>query len=90
MKRIMTKRLNIILPEETVRVLDRVSSKGDRSRLIDQAVLHYVRSRSRDNLRERLKEGYLANAKDDLKMAQEWFPLEEEAWQIANKRGKRK
>jgi metal-responsive CopG/Arc/MetJ family transcriptional regulator len=90
MKRIMTKRLNIILPEETVRVLDRVSSKGDRSRLIDQAVLHYVRSRSRDNLRERLKEGYLANAKDDLKMAQEWFPLEEEAWQKANKRGKRK
>ena len=90
MKRIMTKRLNIILPEETIRVLDRVSSKGDRSRLIDQAVLHYVRSRSRDNLRERLKEGYLANAKDDLKMAQEWFPLEEEAWQIANKRGKRK
>ena len=86
----MTKRLNIILPEETVRVLDRVSSKGDRSRLIDQAVLHYVRSRSRDNLRERLKEGYLANAKDDLKMAQEWFPLEEEAWQKANKRGKRK
>ena len=90
MKRNMTKRLNIILPEETVRVLDRVASKGNRSRLIDQAVLDYVSSRSRDNLRERLKEGYLANAREDLTMAQEWFPLEEEAWQKANKRDKRK
>ncbi|MBI2818180.1 MAG: hypothetical protein HYX72_14695 [Acidobacteria bacterium] len=86
----MTKRLNIILPEETVRVLDRVASRGNRSRLIDQAVLHYVRSRSRENLRERLKEGYLANAKANLKLAQEWFPLEEEAWQKANRKGKQK
>jgi metal-responsive CopG/Arc/MetJ family transcriptional regulator len=38
----MSKRINVILPEETVRVLDRVSSKGDRSRLISAAVLYYV------------------------------------------------
>ncbi len=86
----MTKRLNIILPEETVKVLDRVASKGNRSRLIDQAVLDYVRSQSLQNLRERLKEGYLANASDSLKLAQEWFPLEEEAWQKANRKRKQK
>jgi CopG family transcriptional regulator / antitoxin EndoAI len=77
----MTKRINVILPAETVKVLDRVAPKGNRSRLIDQAVLFYVRTKSRENLRERLKKGYLANAKENLKLAQEWFPLEEEAWQ---------
>lgn len=47
------KRINIVVPEET--------------------------------LRKRLKEGALANAKESLAMAEEWFPLEEEAWQIATK-----
>jgi CopG family transcriptional regulator / antitoxin EndoAI len=31
----MHRRLNITLPEETVRLLDRVAKSGDRSRLID-------------------------------------------------------
>jgi hypothetical protein len=34
------------------------------------------------NLRERLKQESIANAERDLKMAEEWFPLEEEAWEI--------
>jgi CopG family transcriptional regulator / antitoxin EndoAI len=79
----MTKRINVILPAETLRVLDRVAPKGNRSRLIDQAVLFYVKTKTRENLRQRLKEGYLASAKENLKLAEEWFPLEEEAWQIA-------
>jgi CopG family transcriptional regulator/antitoxin EndoAI len=86
----MTKRINVILPAETVKVLDRLAPKGNRSRLIDQAVLFYVKTKSRENLRERLKEGYLASAKENLKLAQEWFPLEEEAWQKAKTKGRRK
>jgi CopG family transcriptional regulator/antitoxin EndoAI len=76
----MNKRINIVLPEKTVRVLDRVTAKGARSRFIDRAVLHYVATRGRQNLRERLKEGYRVNAERDLDIAAEWFPLEEEAW----------
>lgn len=38
----MHRRINITLPEETVRLIDRVAAKGDRSRLIDEAVRHYV------------------------------------------------
>lgn len=79
------KRINIVLPEETLRVLRRVAPKGSRSRLIDRAVLQYVKGQSQKSLRERLKEGYIANAKESLTMAEEWFPLEEEAWQIASK-----
>src|SRR6266581_9578426 len=77
----MSKRVNIVLPDETLRVLDRVAGKGERSRFISEAVLHYVRSRGAANLRERLKHGALANAKLNLEIAEEWFPVEQEAWQ---------
>jgi CopG family transcriptional regulator/antitoxin EndoAI len=76
----MSKRINIILPDATVAVLDRVASKGTRSRFIDRAVRHYIDTQGMARLREQLKAGYRANAERDLAMAAEWFPLEEEAW----------
>jgi CopG family transcriptional regulator/antitoxin EndoAI len=81
----MSKRVNIMLPDATVKVLDRVAPKGDRSRFISQAVLHYVDTQSKANIRERLKQGALANAKLDLEIAEEWFPVEQELWQRLNK-----
>jgi CopG family transcriptional regulator/antitoxin EndoAI len=77
----MSKRINVILPDKTVAVLDRVASRGTRSRFIDRAVRHYVETQGKASLREQLKAGYRANAERDLAMAAEWFPLEEEAWQ---------
>jgi CopG family transcriptional regulator/antitoxin EndoAI len=81
----MSKRLNIMLPDDTVRVLDRVAPKGNRSRLISDAVMYYVSRRGRSNLAEQLKAGYSVNSRRDLEIAQEWFPLEEEAWQLNTK-----
>ena len=78
----MSKRVNIILPDATLKILDRVAAKGDRSRFISQAVLHYVQTHGAANLRERLKQGALANAKLDLEIAEEWFPVEQEAWRV--------
>ena len=77
----MSKRINVMLPETTVRVLDRVAPKGNRSQFISRAVLHYVESQGKQSLREQLKAGYQANAEESLKIAMDWFPLEEEAWQ---------
>jgi CopG family transcriptional regulator/antitoxin EndoAI len=77
----MSKRINIMLPERTLAVLDRVAPRGNRSRFVSQAVLHYVETRGKQSLREQLKAGYLANADENLRIAAEWFPLEEEAWQ---------
>jgi CopG family transcriptional regulator/antitoxin EndoAI len=77
----MSRRINVILPEKTLEVLDRVAPRGNRSRLISDAVMHYVASHGRQRLSERLAEGYQANALRDLAIAQEWFPLEEEACQ---------
>jgi CopG family transcriptional regulator/antitoxin EndoAI len=76
----LSKRINIVLPDKTLAVLDRVAARGARSRFIDRAVRHYVETQGRHSLREQLKAGYRANAERDLAMAAEWYPLEEEAW----------
>lgn len=81
----MNKRLNITLPAQTVRLMDRVASKGHRSMLIDRAVRRYVQEETRANLRKQLVQSYKANAEFDLKLAEEWFPLEDEAWQQAKR-----
>ena len=76
----MHKRLNVTLPEEIVRLMDRVAKRGGRSRLISRAVERYVKELSRARLRKRLKEGAIRRAERDLQLAGEWFNLEEEAW----------
>lgn len=76
----MHRRINITLPEETVRLIDRVAAKGDRSRLIAEAVSHYVSAKGRAQLRRQLKEGAVRRAERDLNLTQEWFSLDEEAW----------
>jgi CopG family transcriptional regulator/antitoxin EndoAI len=79
----MSKRINVILPDKTVAVLDRITTKGNRSRFIDRAVMSLVETEGKMNLRERLKTEAIANTERDLAIAAEWFPLEEEAAQLA-------
>jgi CopG family transcriptional regulator/antitoxin EndoAI len=76
----MHKRLNITLPDTTIKLMDRVVGKGDRSRLIAEAVETYIDSVGRAHLRKRLREGAVRRAKRDLQIAEDWFRLEEEAW----------
>jgi len=73
-------RLNVTLPEETVRIMDRVAKRGGRSRLITEAVRRYVRDLAKARLRRRLKEGAIRRADRDQQLAHEWFAIEEEAW----------
>ena len=61
----MHRRVNITLPEETIRLLDRAAPKGNRSRLIAAAVRHYVGARSRALLRRRLRDGAIRRAERD-------------------------
>jgi CopG family transcriptional regulator/antitoxin EndoAI len=76
----MHRRINVTLPEETVRLMDRVSEKGDRSKLINEAVRRYIKEIGRAKLRSRLQEGYLRTAESDLRLSEEWFLLDEAAW----------
>lgn len=76
----MARRINVILSDEVVRVMDRVTKPGQRSRFIAEAIHHYVAKTGRATLRRRLKEGAIKRADRDLALASEWFSLEEEAW----------
>jgi CopG family transcriptional regulator / antitoxin EndoAI len=78
-------RINVTLPKETVKLIDRVSEKGDRSRLINEAVRRYIGRIGRENLRRSLKEGSLRRAERDRRLAEDWLLLEEEAWQTAKR-----
>jgi len=81
----MHQRIDITLPIETVKLIDRVSSKGNRSRLIGEAVRHFIEVIGRENLKKRLKEGAIRRADRDLRLAQDWFDLEQQVWQRKRK-----
>jgi CopG family transcriptional regulator/antitoxin EndoAI len=74
-------RLNVSLPKDTVALLDRAIPKGGRSRFIDEAIRDRVARVSRARLRKQLERGYAARAAADLKMAEEWFAVDEKAWE---------
>ena len=71
----MHRRISVTLPEETLRLLDRVCEGGDRSKLINEAVRRYIKKIGRAHLRRRLRQGYLRTAERDLRISEEWFLL---------------
>jgi CopG family transcriptional regulator / antitoxin EndoAI len=81
----MHKRVNVTLPEKTIRLIDRAASHGNRSRFIDEAVKYFVRDHGRTELRRLLEEGAERRAARDLALAEEWFPVDKEAWQKRRK-----
>ena len=74
----MRKRVNISLPEETLELIDRVTEHGDRSRFIDEAVRHYIQETGRATPRKQLKEGAIRRGGRDLRLAEEWFGVDED------------
>ena len=81
----MHQRINITLPADTVRLLDRIAPKGDRSRFIDEAVREQAKRAVKSKLRKELKDGYLRENETNRQLAEEWFLLDEEAWQTAER-----
>ena len=84
----MAKRINVILPEATVRTIDRLSRPGQRSRFIERAVQHYVTTASPEALQERLKQAALRDHDLDLEIASDWFAVDQEQWQKLDKQEK--
>ena len=71
----MNRRLNITLPEQTVQMLKRAVPRGQRSRLIDEAVTRFVKEQGRANLQKQLALGAKERSERDREMAEEWFVL---------------
>ena len=74
------RRLTLTLPDETLRLIDRLVEGGGRSRVVDAAVRHYVATVGRKRLAARLKAGAQRHAARTLQVVEEWLPLDEEAW----------
>ena len=74
------RRVNITLPETTIRLIDRSGNHGNRSRFIDEAVRYFVREHGRTKLRQLLEEGAERRAERDLAIAGEWFDADNAAW----------
>jgi CopG family transcriptional regulator/antitoxin EndoAI len=74
------KRVNIMLSDETIQLINRVAPKGGRSRLVSKAVKFYVEKQGLAELRKSLKEGAIKNAKRDRALAEEWFKLDNDPW----------
>lgn len=77
----MYQRINVTLPSETLKQLDEYAPKGDRSRFIHEAIQHYINQIQKQKLREQLQEGSILRAERDRTLAEDWFVIEEEAWQ---------
>ncbi|WP_289500537.1 hypothetical protein [Gloeocapsopsis sp. IPPAS B-1203] len=75
------RRINITLPTETLQKIDSFAPKGDRSRFIHAAIQAYLAQVQTEKLRQQLKEGAICRAERDCQLAEDWFSLEEEAWQ---------
>ena len=77
----MARRINVILPEDTLRTIDRIVKPGGRSRFIHRAIQHYVKTASPEALREQLKQAALRDRDIDLEVAEDWFAVDQEQWQ---------
>jgi hypothetical protein len=84
----MAIRINVILPETTLRAIDRLARPGQRSRFIDQAVRHYISTASPEALEERLKQAATRDRDLDLEIADDWLPVDREQWQRLEERQK--
>ena len=77
----MSKRINIVLPENTIQTIDRMTKPGERSRFINQAVRHYVANRSAEALRTRLELTAVRDRDLDREISADWFAVDRESWQ---------
>jgi CopG family transcriptional regulator / antitoxin EndoAI len=77
----MHHRINLTIPSETLELLDKFAPKGERSRFIHEAIQHYIAQIEKQKLTEQLIEGAINRADRDRHLAEDWFVIEEEAWE---------
>lgn len=78
-----TEKVTLTLPQELMDAVRETVPPHGYSKFIAKAITAYLKVH-RHVLRERLKAGYLTDAEADQALAEEWRPLEEEAWMLAD------
>jgi len=76
-----TVRLNITLPKDLVRNLDRLlASPRKRSQFISKSIEQAIKEAEKEKIEKLLEEGYLASAQEDLDLAKEFENIDLEGW----------
>lgn len=75
-----TARLNITLPVEISKQLDKLTGPRKKSRFIAEALRHRIEKLQEEELQKLLEEGYKATKKAGLAMTKEFEPADLEGW----------
>jgi metal-responsive CopG/Arc/MetJ family transcriptional regulator len=75
-----TVRLNITIPKELARTLDKFAGTRKRSRFIAEAVKKQIDQKRKEQLEKALEEGYRATAKESSALAKEFQGTDLEGW----------
>ena len=73
-------RLNITLPRDIARRLDKVAGPRKRSRFISEAIRRRIKQIEEQELERLLEEGYRAGRKESLSLAKEFEAIDLEGW----------
>jgi CopG family transcriptional regulator/antitoxin EndoAI len=76
------RRIIVTMPPDLLRQVEEMAAElnFNRSQFIRQALEAFLEEQRRRELRELLKEGYLYRAQESLEMAEEFYSVEQEAW----------
>jgi Arc/MetJ-type ribon-helix-helix transcriptional regulator len=75
------RRINIVLPEDTIQSIDRMVKPGERSHFINDAVQYFVAHRGAEAMRTLLEQTTIRDRDLDLEIAAEWAAVDSETWQ---------
>jgi len=75
-----TVRMNITIPEQLARKLDRLVSPRKKSMFIVKSLEEYIQGMEREELKARLKEGYKVRRDEGLRIAEEFRKVDLEGW----------
>ena len=78
-------RVNMTLPEDVIRLLNKKAKPGEKSAYIAEAIRQYARKETQEELMKRMIEGYRAPAEEDLNIyreleGSEGDGIEDETW----------
>jgi metal-responsive CopG/Arc/MetJ family transcriptional regulator len=75
-----TVRLNISLPKDLARALDKLTGPRKRSRFISEAISQRVQQLQREEIERILEQGYRADRQESLDLAKEFEAVDLEGW----------
>jgi metal-responsive CopG/Arc/MetJ family transcriptional regulator len=73
-------RLNITLPDELARQLEKVAGSRNKSYFIAETLKQRIKEMQAEELNKILEEGYKARKQESLSIAQEFEPVDLEGW----------